>query len=291
MSSKQPKDSRYWPRQALRAWRRIKHFSRHFRRSVLSGQKSVLFILGCQRSGTTLATRIFERDWNATVFGEFSELSSDDQLHGIRLNALDKVEATIWAEPYPFVVSKPLVESQYALRILERIAGCKILWLYRSYVDVAASDLAKFGERNGIDNIRGIVHQEPNNWRAEGVSDGVRQVLARYFSEKMKPLDAAALFWYARNSLYFDLNLRDRAKSGRVMLLRYEQLTDDALTTMQAVYAFAGRPFPGARIVAEVDAGSVGKGKKRITDISAEIRDICDLLLNRLDTESEYTQT
>ena len=192
------------------------------RRSVSPEQQSVLFILGCQRSGTTLATRIFERDWHAKVFGEYSQLSSDDSLYGIRLNALDKVEATIRRQPYRLVVAKPLVESQRASELIGRFDNCRILWLYRSYVDVAASDLVKFGERNGIDNIRSIVNEEPDNWRSEFVSPLVRETLAQHFDENMRPLDAAALFWYARNSLFFDTELSTMAVfwPGHVITLR-----------------------------------------------------------------------
>jgi hypothetical protein len=223
------------------------------------------------------------------VFGEFSELSSDDLQNKIRLNALDKVQATMLSQPYPLVVAKPLVESQRAVQLLEQIENCKILWLYRSYLDVAASDLSKFGEHNGIDNIRSIVNREPGNWRAEYASPVVHQTLAQFYRANMKPLDAAALFWYARNSIYFDADLSQWLERGRVMLLPYEQLTDNALSSMQSVYNFVGKPFPGAKIVAEVDAESVGKGHEKINDISDEIRVVCESLLQKLDDAAGYT--
>jgi hypothetical protein len=41
----------------------------------LPSEHRIFFILGCQRSGTTLLLRIFEEDWNAQVYREVSALS------------------------------------------------------------------------------------------------------------------------------------------------------------------------------------------------------------------------
>ena len=54
-------------------------------------RKTVLFIIGCQRSGTSLMINIFKRDLNTAVYGEFSDLtvSGADR---IRLRPLDEVK-------------------------------------------------------------------------------------------------------------------------------------------------------------------------------------------------------
>lgn len=276
-------------RELLRAWKLCKRASHYLRRPVAADQQKILFILGCQRSGTTLATRIFERDWNARVFDEFSELSSDDARAGIRLNAFDKVENALRLQPYSLLVAKPLVESQRAPEILRHFRNGSVLWLYRSYIDVAASDLAKFGERNGIDNIRHIVEGARDNWRAQNVAPDVRATLAAHFRDDMNPMDAAALFWYSRNRHFFDAKLDRSPYSERTMLLRYERLTNDATGTMQSVYRLIGRPYPGPRIVAEVDPVSVGRGSRRRSDVSDGVREICESLLTRLDAAAGYS--
>lgn len=249
-------------------------------------QKTVLFILGCQRSGTTLMTRIFERDWQTRVFGEESRLSSDDSLHRIRLNHLDKVVATLHDEPFPFLVAKPLVESQNVLRLLEHVPNSRALWLYRPVQDVVASDLRWFGARNGIDNSRPIAQGDESNWRAEHVSAETRAIVARHFAEDMDIHDAAALFWLARNRLYFENGLHRPELRARVMPLRYEQLISDPEGTMRRVYGFAGRPFPGPHLVAEVHGSSVGKGAA--VPLSAEIAGLCRDLLAQLDAASGF---
>jgi hypothetical protein len=274
----------------LRIWKFCKRISRRFRFPVAAERQRILFILGCQRSGTTLATRIFERDWNARVFNEFSELSSDDDQFGIRLDALEKVKNTVRNQPYALIVAKPIVESQRAHELLHYFGNSKILWIYRSFLDVAASDLLKFGERNGIDNIRPIISGGPDNWRSQNVSASVRETLAQYFSEDMNPLDAAALFWYSRNMHFFDTNLHNEVPSGQVMLLPYERLTKEADKTIQAVYRMVGRRYPGSRVISEVDPTSVGKGRSRDDEISDRVRQICQSLLANLDQVAGYSR-
>lgn len=275
-------------RYLLLAQKACKHAYRRVRGPAINGERSLLFILGCQRSGTTLATRIFDRDWNARVFPEFSELSSQDCEFGIRLNSLASVSRIIREQPYAFVIAKPLVESQRAAELLQHFPGSNVLWMYRSFIDVVASNLAKFGERSGIDNIRPIVFGAANNWRSEQVSDSVRELITKYFSEDMNPMDAACLFWFARNSLFFDENLDSAPLADRVLLMRYERLTRSPTQAMEAVYRLVGRTFPGSRIVREVDPVSVGKGRGRALEISPEVRHSCESLLQRLDAAAGY---
>ena len=275
-------------KQVSRAWMLLKHAFHLARGPLAADRQRILFILGCQRSGTTLVTRIFERDWNARVYNEHSELSSDDVQFNIRLNDLNKVHKTIRRSPYPLVVAKPLVESHRPLELLNHFENCRILWLYRSYFDVVSSDLAIFGERNGIENIRPIVNAEQGNWRSTNVSQTVRTLLEQHFSEDMNPVDAAALFWYSRNSHFFDTGLDKELPAGRVMLLPYQQLVTAAENTIKGIYRLVDLPYPNSRIIAEVDPFSLGKGNSRKQEISDDVRSACDSLLGRLDQLADF---
>ena len=236
-------------------------------------QKSILLILGCQRSGTSLMYWIFERDFDTKIYRESSELSSND-VNKIRLNPLVSVQVAIDKHKVPLVVLKPLVESQRALMLLENLKGAKVLWMYRHYKDVASSNLKAFGIKNGINDLRPIVEKKPDNWRSEHISEYTRSIVLEHFSEDMNPYDAAALFWFVRNRLFFELNLDNNIN---VMLCRYEDLVAHPADVMQTVYKFVGCAYPGDQIDRDVHRQSIGKGDT--TKLSPEIEKVCAELL------------
>jgi hypothetical protein len=238
-------------------------------------QKRVLFILGCQRSGTTLMQQIFDADLDAKVYGEFSEITRTANTPNLRLRPLDEVRGIIARNPARLVVAKPIAETQNALRLLEKFPGARVVFLYRHYAAVASSNLRLFGRRNGINNLRPIVKGETENWRSENVPADVRALVAARFHENMNPHDAAALFWYVRNRFFFDLGLDRRAD---VLPLRYEDLLRDPSGRIQGLYRFVGMP-PSRRGVALVrpERGNGG------IELSPDIEELCTQMLERLD--------
>lgn len=245
-------------------------------------QKRILFIVGCQRSGTTLMYRIFNKDLNAKCYGEFSVLSSQDKHTRLRLNPLDIVSKEFGKVRTPFIVLKPLVESQNLSKLLDYFDDSKAMWMFRHYKDVAASNLARFGSENGIDDIRPIVNNELGNWRSEHLSDGVRETITKYFSEDMSIHDAAVLFWYARNSLFFDLGL-DNDQS--VFMCKYQDLVMQPGLMMRCVYEYVGQPYPGDMIIDDVHAQSIKKGRAIL--LSPEVEALADTMMTRLDAAYE----
>jgi hypothetical protein len=242
-----------------------------------AGDPKLLFIFGCQRSGTTLLSRIFERDWFAKSFREVSSVNRDNEEYRIRLKALPEVRDIVERRPSRLTVLKPLVESQRAIEILEFFPGSKALWIYRNYRDVAASNITRFGLNNGIDDMRQLLAGSRENWRSEYVPPDVYKTLEEYFSESMNPYDAAVLFWYARNSLYFDLGLD---KNPDVMLCRYESLVQNPEIVVPAIYDFANCRFPGPSIIRQIHSRSVKKGHS--IEVTPAMVELADEMLTRL---------
>jgi hypothetical protein len=249
------------------------------------GAKRVLFILGIQRAGTSLMYWVFERDLEVKVYRETSTLTSGDRLERVRLNPLPDVKAHIDRDAAPIVVLKPLVESQRAHELMAAFPGARALWQYRHYQDVASSNLKAFGMDNGVRDLRPFVNDDPDNWRSQHSTPETRDTIRRFFREDMNPYDAAALFWWARCRLYFDLNLVDHP---HVLLCRYEDLATDPAATMRRIYAFLGTPFPGDHIVRDVHPQSVGKG--RVSKLSPEVDALCAGLLASLDRLNEQAR-
>lgn len=261
--------------------KRIRLASKHIYHSIRRGpdeRPRVLFVVGCQRSGTTMMYRLFDSHFNCRGFNDFSELTSADTQHGVRWNPLPDVAAVLDRVAAPLVVAKALVETQNVRKLLEYFPHSKALFMYRRCADVARSDMLKFGARNGVDNVRPIAAGAPDNWRSEGASRTVQEIAARFWSEHMNPNDAAALFWYARNQLFFDLDL---ANHPAVMLCQYEYMTHHPDAFMRRVYSFAGVDPPDVLKTAEVRRS----GAEKVLELSPEVRTLCDQLQARLDAQ------
>jgi hypothetical protein len=236
---------------------------------------SILAILGCQRSGTSVMSRVFFRDLDVAVFREKSALTGGPE--GLRYLPFPELNEYLAKQRAPFIVFKMLVESQRAIDYLDTVDGARVVWLFRNYRDIVNSNLTKFGIRNGIDDLRPIVNAEEGNWRSEACSEETRNTIRRYFSESMNPRDAAALFWYARNRLYFEQEL---FRDDRVMLLEYENFVRNPSKTMRQIYELCDRPYPGDFLVAEVKTGSISKGRN--IDLSPEVDELCSAMLHRM---------
>jgi hypothetical protein len=271
---------RNWQRVAYRSFRAKKRIYQLFDTSIGGERKVILFIIGCQRSGTTLLADIFEKDFRTTVHGEYSQVSvsSRQSSRQIRLKPLDVVKKIIDSEKVPLVVLKPLVETQHILKLLSFFDGSRTVWMYRDYRDVISSNLKHWGINNGVNNLRAIVENAPQNWRSENVSEQTRQIVLKYFSEKMNPYDAAALFWLVRNRLFFELELGDHPA---VAMCKYEDLVTQPRRVMKEIYRFVGSMYPGDSIIADVHGDSRNKGES--IKLSPEVELLCQEMIENLD--------
>jgi len=243
--------------------------------------KRILFIVGCQRSGTTLMLRIFRNDQNVKTFGEHSRLSSNDE-YKIRLNPLHLVKKDIGKVRESLIVLKPLVESQRTPKLLDYFEESKAVWMYRDYKDVASSNLFRFGVKNGINDLRPIAENTSGNWRSDNISKSVREIIASHFSENMNPYDAAVLFWYARNRLYFDLGLD---KDPNVLLCPYERLITNPAQIIKTIYRGLDQDYPGSHLHEEIHSNSVNKGENII--LSPSINQLAAELLSRMNKTNQ----
>jgi hypothetical protein len=239
--------------------------------------KAIVLVVGCQRSGTTLMLEIFNADRRSVTFPERSALSSSAE-DRLRLKPLPEVKRTLDRTRAALLVLKPLVESQNVPALVEGLDNCHAIWMYRRPESVAASDLSYFGMANGERNLRLLLTNEPPNWRGELVPETTRSVLARYYRAGMDPYDAAALFWWARTSLFFDLGLDERRE---VRLCSYERLVDSPEPTVRALYDFIGLSYPDRDVTQGVRRQSAGRGDD--TRLSPEVRRLCEELWERLE--------
>lgn len=240
-------------------------------------QQKLLFILGCQRSGSSMMYEIFTRDSRSKVFGEFSKLNSEDTSHNIRLNPLPKVAQQLASYRHPLIVIKPIVESQNVLSLLQYFNHSKAVWLFRHYRDVAKSNIKKWGDDNGYKNIQYFLSRDQRNWRAQHVSDYTFKTVKQMLNKQRSPYDYAALFWWVRNRFYIEYDL---SNNKQIFTCQYENLVSKPLSSIESIYDFMGLQIDASKVATYIHNHSVGKGEDAF--ISNDIAVLCDELLDLL---------
>ena len=240
-------------------------------------KKTIIFIVGCQRSGTTMLSQIFEKDYRTKVYNEVHSKVSSQDSNGLRLNPLPILKEQINNNNAGIIIAKPLVESQHTDKLLNDFPNGKAIWLFRHYKDVTSSDLKKFGYENGIKNLRKILFEKEYTWRSENISKQTLALVNKYFKESMSQNDAGALFWYTRNILFFDQNL---AENDRVLICKYEDLVSEPQKTMNNLYQYINLSYPKKKITSSVHSSSIKKGKN--LTIHPEIELLCQELYLKL---------
>ena len=191
--------------------------------------KKLLFIFGCQRSGTnatldtlgTLPGTIHFPEVNSPVTNlDTTELPKQT----IRLNPLADVARTVKWRRHKNIVIKPLVECQSAAEILDYFPNAKGLWMYRHYKDVVASMVRKWTAERGLEEAAEILSGDPNNWRADNIDGTLRETVQAAVDQGITGQDGWGLLWYTRNAHYFRQNLMERAD---LALVRYRHLVEN----------------------------------------------------------------
>lgn len=235
-----------------------------------SPQAKAVFILGAQRSGTTLLLECLDRSMRFDVLGESSEA-----MVKFRIRDDDYIRSKVRSSRHEFVVFKPLTDSHRARDFLSLIPGTRAIWAFRRVQDRVNSSVAKFGDHN-LQILAGLSRGEGlERWQAQGLTGADLAFIRTFDYSTMSPHTASALFWYLRNSLYFSMGLQD---DPNVLPLAYEDLATRPRETMQSVCGFLGAPFEDA-MVDTVHAQSVGREQSHL---SHETLALCQPLYDRL---------
>ena len=261
------------PALARRARRSFKRLVRTFSPPPQSRRRSLL-ILGCQRSGTTMLQQsLLDRSRQVIVLGETDpKLVQPADADGLRWKSCAEVSAELAKLPFELVVTKPLVESHRAAELLDSLPNSRAIWMFRHYLPVASSNLAKFGTANGHSDLAKLLSGGSGEWRAQ-CSDEVRGRIQSIVSKGVSDLDAAALFWWARNQLYFDQQLW---QDSRVRLLRYESVVHNPARCLAEL-----KDFLGIDISAGPAQRAIRQSAKQQAQLEPAVEELCAELFDR----------
>lgn len=240
-------------------------------------KKSLIFVFGCQRSGTSATIHGLKELQNFKIFDETNDLihkKSNDRNY-IRLKPFNELKAIFESQNENVIVVKPLVESQNALNILDYFKGSVGLWLYRDYKSVVKSLIKKWGAKAGLRMLEMII-KDSSNWRSEKFDKNTIRFVKSLLNLDLSPIDTASMFWYLRNSHFFKQNLQSHK---RICLVKYSNLVSEPI--------YLGKRL--AKIGFENDlkgdfyhSNSLNKGKN--LEIHPIISQICADLFDRLNT-------
>ena len=214
-------------RRSQRAWSefRLQRVKAHYRRGIGAGQeRTVAFVLGCQRSGTNMVLRILGLSLDVDTVEESDRRCFRES----RIMDRQTRNALIARSTARCVIFKPICDSHRAVELFSEHPGSKAVWVYRRYQDVANSAVRYWGDQMQTfieDLLQGGGDWGIAQWNREKVTDGCIARMKEAAADGLDPYGGAALFWYMRNHTFFDQELKHCPSTT---LLRYEHAVTES---------------------------------------------------------------
>ena len=188
-------------------------------------------------------------------------------------------EETTWQEystvlgrirrlPFEVVAAKPLVESASATALMDAGGAVKAVWMLRYYPEVARSNVSRFGTDNPYRDLEPIRSRDALDWRYVGVTEETWETVAALLNRRLTPFDAAALFWWTRNKLYFDQRLWE---DDRIRILRYERACNQPDEVIRSLSGHIGVELPRGSIVRRVRA----QPPRETRELDPDVEQLC----------------
>jgi hypothetical protein len=174
--------------------------------SAQLSQKHLAIIWGCQSSGANaLADALALAQHGLRVPEKNSFMSPNSQ--GLAWQAPRHLRRQVLTQSASHIVMTPLVDSHLACQHLEELTDARGIWWVRHVLHAINQDIKRFPQTAGLANLTPILDNCTEDWRNQGIDSGTRELLHQLYHPQLPQADLAALFWYARNRLYFTQQL------------------------------------------------------------------------------------
>jgi hypothetical protein len=245
---------------------------------------TAVFLVGVQRSGTNMLVRGLERSPEFAVYNENNRAA----FSRFRLRPDPVIRRLVERSRHPYVLFKPLCDSHRTPDLLDGLGlswPSRALWAYRSVDGRARSAVAKFGDVNRRVLRELAAGGGRTRWEAQRLSPDSLRLIASFDWDRLGPLDAAALFWYVRNRLYFELGLAGRPD---VLLVSYDAMVARPEAEMTRICGFLGIAY-SRRLIAHVQP----RAPRRVEalDLDPRIRERCQELAAQLEAARRHAPT
>ena len=240
----------------------------------------IIFLFGCQRSGTTILQKIISLNPNVKFHGEGDSpyfYDSDTEKHH-RLIPTNEVNQLIQKEHLKLITLKPLYESHFANKLIANYPNSKGIWVFRDYNEVIDSHI-RYYKQNAIDYIKPLYSSETNSWLNESLTEEVIKLISILPLEELSDADAYGLFWIARNSIFLE------AKDNKnILLINHRHLVESPENQITIICDFIGLPAYNFYSKAIHKKNST----KRLTiQLKPEIQQACEKIYQQLNNECQ----
>jgi hypothetical protein len=259
-----------------RLWRSTKVITG---RNPAVGRRHV-FVAGVQRSGTNMLMELLEWSRWTDVYHE----TDPRAFSNYRLRPREIIRALASSSRAPIFVIKTLCELDELQVLMHDFQPAKTLWIVRHFDDSVTSAVRSFA------NFASQVHRLAKDktaaeWRGNGMSDHTQRLLQTLDHSELSESSGAALMWYYRNVLFFELGLQ---RDARVRLLFYEDLASKPVDTMREIFNFLDLPDWSPHITRYVHAKSIGNSQ--LAPIEPGVRSLCDSLYTQFEKLHQKNQ-
>jgi hypothetical protein len=208
-----------------------------------------VFLVGVQRSGTNLLAHGLDEMPEFQVYNEGNSKAFDEY----HIRPLPIIQSLVKQSRAKFVLFKPLCDSHRTPELLETFAPkARAIWAYRNVDGRVRSAVAKFGDSN-LRVLRAFAAGEEqkrwNAWQVQGLSVESANFVRSFDFNCVTAESAAALFWYVRNLLYFEMGLDQRSDT---VLVNYDEFLADPERVAGALCSFLDLPYR-REMIANVD--------------------------------------
>jgi len=264
---------------------RLNEFFRHLfvlRKALLhrfystrnKAKQQVVFIAGVQRSGTNMMMDVLERSYETDVYHE----RDNRAFKNYQMRDLNVIRDLLANSHAPYFIIKALCELHDLDQLMDAMTidsdrPAKIVWVNRHFYDVVNSMLVSF--KNQSEQVKRIAKSRNNAWLSKGFSEENYKTFQTLVHEDISNASAAALIWYFRSQLFFELGFDT---NPRVQLVQYEKLVTDPQTEFPRIFNFIGLDYSD-RVSGKVFGSSVRR--RSPPEIDAAIVDLCESLMPR----------
>lgn len=192
----------------------------------------------------------------------------------LRLVEDSQVEALVKTQRSPWVLLKPLHDSQRAVELLESFEGSRGIWIFRHYDSVVQSHLGYY-QHDPMYYLRPLRQKDVNSWMLSGLEHQSMERVCELIEMADSSIpDLYAVFWYARNALLFQ-----HLKRANLLVVSYENLVASPHQCLQAFNKHLGLDLSTkALLVPNQRRSNPPAGFK----FRPEIEHACNLMLQQL---------